>query len=314
MRWPSRTPSRAWKPSAGKEQAFIDAWLEFAGWASGRPGAGKPRPARDVRDPIASSASGAGTHPTPCATGRARRVPRADLEDQAARRRVRADGADRRRDRGVRRRRGWSLPLQIEPMRRAVTAGCCRTRPPRSLAWRAVYHEQGSITRRSQRCSAISRVSRRRRHPLTRASTGGPSSSSTTPTTAPARSPTAAAAAGVVRRPEGVPGYTACANQPDAWHQHAPAQPASVHLPHSYNISPGLARGRAGAEARARSGAVAPERSGDGRLACALAARHVLQRVGARELRSRTRRMAGGSGYGVYIDALRAVPAARREP
>ena len=31
----------AWKPSAGKEQAFIDAWLEFAGWASGRPGAGK---------------------------------------------------------------------------------------------------------------------------------------------------------------------------------------------------------------------------------------------------------------------------------
>jgi heme-degrading monooxygenase HmoA len=41
----------AWKPSAGKEQAFVDAWLEFAGWASGRPGAGKLRLARDVRQP-----------------------------------------------------------------------------------------------------------------------------------------------------------------------------------------------------------------------------------------------------------------------
>lgn len=41
----------AWKPSAGKEDAFLDAWLAFAGWASGRPGAGKLRLARDVREP-----------------------------------------------------------------------------------------------------------------------------------------------------------------------------------------------------------------------------------------------------------------------
>lgn len=40
----------AWKPSAGKEQAFIDAWLEFAGWASGQPGAGTLRLAHDVRE------------------------------------------------------------------------------------------------------------------------------------------------------------------------------------------------------------------------------------------------------------------------
>jgi heme-degrading monooxygenase HmoA len=41
----------AWKPSAGKEDAFVEAWLAFAGWASSRPGAGKLRLARDVREP-----------------------------------------------------------------------------------------------------------------------------------------------------------------------------------------------------------------------------------------------------------------------
>jgi heme-degrading monooxygenase HmoA len=40
-----------WKPSAGKEDAFLQAWLTFAGWASGRPGAGTLRLARDVRQP-----------------------------------------------------------------------------------------------------------------------------------------------------------------------------------------------------------------------------------------------------------------------
>jgi heme-degrading monooxygenase HmoA len=41
----------SWKLDPGKEDAFIAAWAEFAGWASGMPGAGALRLARDVRDP-----------------------------------------------------------------------------------------------------------------------------------------------------------------------------------------------------------------------------------------------------------------------
>jgi hypothetical protein len=37
-----------------------------------------------------------------------------------------------------------------------------------------------------------------------------------------------------------IPGYAGCAAQPDSWHQYGPAREASVHLPHSYNISPGF--------------------------------------------------------------------------
>jgi heme-degrading monooxygenase HmoA len=39
-----------WKPNADKVDAFVEAWAEFAGWASGRPGAGTLRLTRDVRD------------------------------------------------------------------------------------------------------------------------------------------------------------------------------------------------------------------------------------------------------------------------
>jgi len=39
-----------WKPNAGKEEAFVDAWAGFAAWASEMPGAGTLRLARDVRD------------------------------------------------------------------------------------------------------------------------------------------------------------------------------------------------------------------------------------------------------------------------
>jgi chitodextrinase len=38
------------------------------------------------------------------------------------------------------------------------------------------------------------------------------------------------------------PGYANCANQPDSWHQYAPASAVQSHLPHSYNISPGFWR------------------------------------------------------------------------
>jgi heme-degrading monooxygenase HmoA len=38
-----------WKPAAGKEDAFVEAWIAFAEWASGMPGAGTLRLVRDVR-------------------------------------------------------------------------------------------------------------------------------------------------------------------------------------------------------------------------------------------------------------------------
>ena len=41
----------AWAPKPGEEQAFIDAWKEFAGWANQMPGAGTLRLARDSEDP-----------------------------------------------------------------------------------------------------------------------------------------------------------------------------------------------------------------------------------------------------------------------
>jgi heme-degrading monooxygenase HmoA len=40
----------SWKPNPGKEDAFVEAWAEFAAWASGKPGAGRLQLARDVRD------------------------------------------------------------------------------------------------------------------------------------------------------------------------------------------------------------------------------------------------------------------------
>ena len=38
-----------WKPSDGREEAFVEAWSTFAEWASTRSGAGTLRLARDVR-------------------------------------------------------------------------------------------------------------------------------------------------------------------------------------------------------------------------------------------------------------------------
>jgi len=39
-----------WKPNPGKTEAFVEAWAAFAAWASGMPGAGGLRLARDVDD------------------------------------------------------------------------------------------------------------------------------------------------------------------------------------------------------------------------------------------------------------------------
>jgi heme-degrading monooxygenase HmoA len=40
-----------WTPRAGEEDAFVEAWAEFASWASGMPGAGTLRLARNLGDP-----------------------------------------------------------------------------------------------------------------------------------------------------------------------------------------------------------------------------------------------------------------------
>jgi heme-degrading monooxygenase HmoA len=43
--------SGTWKPNAGSEDAFIDAWADFAAWGSSLPGAGTLRLTRDLEDP-----------------------------------------------------------------------------------------------------------------------------------------------------------------------------------------------------------------------------------------------------------------------
>jgi heme-degrading monooxygenase HmoA len=41
----------SWKPFPGQEDAFIEAWTEFASWATGFPGSGMARLARDLGEP-----------------------------------------------------------------------------------------------------------------------------------------------------------------------------------------------------------------------------------------------------------------------
>ena len=41
----------SWKPNPGSEQAFVEAWKEFAAWASNMPGAGTLRLVRDLHEP-----------------------------------------------------------------------------------------------------------------------------------------------------------------------------------------------------------------------------------------------------------------------
>jgi heme-degrading monooxygenase HmoA len=41
----------SWKPNPGSEEAFVEAWSQFAGWASSMPGAGTLRLVRDLGEP-----------------------------------------------------------------------------------------------------------------------------------------------------------------------------------------------------------------------------------------------------------------------
>src|SRR5262249_34987919 len=40
-----------WKPNPGSQEAFVEAWSQFAGWASSMPGAGTLRLVRDLHEP-----------------------------------------------------------------------------------------------------------------------------------------------------------------------------------------------------------------------------------------------------------------------
>ncbi len=41
----------SWRPFPGQEDDFIEAWTEFASWATGLPGSGLARLTRDLREP-----------------------------------------------------------------------------------------------------------------------------------------------------------------------------------------------------------------------------------------------------------------------
>jgi Glycosyl hydrolase family 99 len=111
------------------------------------------------------------------------------------------------------------------------------------------------------------------------------------------------------------PAYTTCARQPDSWHQYAPAQPASVQVPHSYNISPGFWRADEAAPRLARD----PARWRQNIQAMvASGARWQLvtsfNEWGEGTAVENAQEWASGSGYGVYLDALRAGRSISREP
>ena len=42
--------SGTWKPSSGREEAFVEAWEQFSAWASGFPGAGRLQLTRDLNE------------------------------------------------------------------------------------------------------------------------------------------------------------------------------------------------------------------------------------------------------------------------
>lgn len=51
-----------WTPSPGSEDAFVSAWMAFAGWVSGMPGAGRLRLVRDLHEPGRSQLRRLGEH------------------------------------------------------------------------------------------------------------------------------------------------------------------------------------------------------------------------------------------------------------
>ena len=48
---PTTYTTGSWTPYPGEEQAFLNAWIEFAEWSEQMPGAGTALLAGDLRDP-----------------------------------------------------------------------------------------------------------------------------------------------------------------------------------------------------------------------------------------------------------------------
>ena len=77
------------------------------------------------------------------------------------------------------------------------------------------------------------------------------------------------------------PGYKTCANQPQGWHQYAPASATQSHTPDSFAVSPGFWLTHRGLPAPgSRPDPVRFRRGRDGRLERPVPARDDLQRVG----------------------------------
>jgi heme-degrading monooxygenase HmoA len=48
---PAAYASGNWRPKAGEEDAFVEAWMEFANWISTMDGSGSPHLLHDTNDP-----------------------------------------------------------------------------------------------------------------------------------------------------------------------------------------------------------------------------------------------------------------------
>jgi hypothetical protein len=104
-------------------------------------------------------------------------------------------------------------------------------------------------------------------------------------------------------------GYRGCAAQPDGWHQYSPAVAESSHLPYSYSISPGFFKADEPAPRLARG--VARFRQSALRMARSRARFQLITTFnewGEGTAVESAREWSSRSGFGRYLDALRAIP------
>jgi hypothetical protein len=103
------------------------------------------------------------------------------------------------------------------------------------------------------------------------------------------------------------PGYASCSNQPSSWHQYGPATSPNVHLPHSYNISPGFWRADEASPRLVRDTARWQQNV---RSMIASGARWQLvtsfNEWGEGTAIENAQEWSSASGYGAYLDALHA--------
>jgi hypothetical protein len=103
------------------------------------------------------------------------------------------------------------------------------------------------------------------------------------------------------------PGYASCANQPSSWHQYGPATTPNVHLPHSYNISPGFWRADEASPRLERD--VSRWQQNIGNMIASGARWQLVTSFnewGEGTAIENAQEWESASGYGAYLDALRA--------